>query len=162
MNGWTYQLAKVKPFRDLLRRAAVNSGALAAASLYQEALTMMNVSQRQVPVRWGILRSTGHVYPPVKRGAAIEVTLAYGGPAAPYAWMQHENLELRHDEPTKGKYLEDPVLDRARDFERALARRMAYLFATNAVLDSNIPTEHWHGPPAQGPRARRSTRRPQG
>jgi hypothetical protein len=161
-SGWTYQLTGIKPFREILRRAGLNSGALAASALYQEALRMMAVSQRQVPVRYGILRSTGHVYPPQQRGAAIEVTLAYGGPAAPYAWVQHENLDLNHDDPTKAKYLEDPVVAQAQTFSAALARRMAYLWSQNAVLGSQWPTEHWHGPPGGrgAPRTRRSTIRP--
>lgn len=157
---WELQMATMKKLKDTLREAGKRSGALAAASLYQEGLRIMAVSQRQVPVRWGVLRSTGTVFPPVRRGAAIEVVLAYGGPAAPYAWIQHEKLGLKHDEPTKAKYLEDPVLDAKRDFELALARRMSFLFNTYQVLNTQWPTEHWKGPaPMSRPRQRRSPRR---
>lgn len=158
---WSVVLEGVPQLRDILRRAGVNSGALAAAALYQEGLKIMNVSQRQVPVRYGVLRSTGHVYPPVRRGTAIEVVLAYGGPAAPYAWLQHEKMGLRHDSPTKAKYLEDPVYDYASRFEAALHNRMGYLFSTSQVLGSQWSTEEWHGPVARGRplRSRRSPRR---
>lgn len=159
---WTVRLAGVPAFRDILRRAAVNSGALAAAGLWQEGLVIMNASQRQVPVRWGILRSTGTVHAPVKRGSGVEVLLTYGGPAAPYAWVQHEKLNLRHDAPTKAKYLEDPVLEAEQSFEANLHRRMGYLFASNAVLGSEWPTvADWKGPPpSRRARTRRSPRRP--
>lgn len=159
---WSMVLAGVPAFRNILRRAGVNSGALAATGLYQEGLKIMNRSQREVPVRMGILRSTGHVYPPQRRGSSIEVTLAYGGPAAPYAWIQHERLNLRHDSPTKAKYLEGPVLAYGPSFENALARRMQYLFSTAQVLGSAWPSEHWHAPEPSTRRARsrRSPRRP--
>ena len=121
----------------------------------------MNVSQREVPVKWGVLRSTGTVFPPQRRGAAIEVVLAYGGPAAPYAWIQHEKLSLKHDEPTKAKYLEDPVYAAKPTFEQQLARRMSWLFSTYQVMGTQWPTEYWRGPPPlRNPRQRRSTRRP--
>lgn len=164
--SFTWQMATVRAFRELLQSADERAAILAAAGLYQEGLKMMAVSQRQVPVRWGVLRSTGHVYPPVQRGKAVEVVLAYGGPAAPYAWVQHENLSLNHDDPTKAKYLEDPVLDRRETFAADLHRRMGWLFAqgfTRGIEPEQWPTEHWHGPPpSRSVRQRRSPRRPQG
>jgi hypothetical protein len=45
-----------------------------------------------VPVREGILRSTGRVKGP-DRG---EVEISFGGAAAPYALVQHERLDFRH------------------------------------------------------------------
>lgn len=163
---FTWQMATINAFRELLRSADERAAMLAAAGLYQEALKMMAVSQRQVPVRWGVLRSTGHVYPPQQRGKAVEVVLAYGGPAAPYAWVQHEKLELRHDAPTKAKYLEDPVMDRKDTFARDLHRRMGWLFAQGfgqSFSGDEWPTQHWWGPPpSRSGRQRRSPRRPQG
>jgi len=47
---------------------------------------------RGVPVRKGVLRSTGRVEGPKND----EVTLSFGGAAAPYALEQHENLSLHH------------------------------------------------------------------
>ncbi len=160
-------MSGMRELRDIITEAGDQAALLAASALYQEGLKMMAVSQRQVPVRTGVLRSTGHVYPPVQRGRAVEVMLAYGGPAAPYAWMQHENLDISHDEPTKAKYLEDPVMDRRAEFENAVNRRMRYIFALATQQGVGVegiswPTEHWNGPPAlKRPRQRRSTRRPQ-
>ena len=156
---WTIRLAGVPAFRDILRRAGANSGALAATALWQEGLKIMNVSQREVPVRWGILRSTGTVHSPTRRGTNVEVVLSYGGPAAPYAWVQHEKLSLRHDAPTKAKYLQDPVLEQETSFQTAMERRMGYLFQTNQVLGSAWPVvEDWRGPPPNR-RMRRASRR---
>jgi hypothetical protein len=156
-SSWTVKLSGIGPFRDILRRATVNSGALAAAGLWQEGLKIMNSSQREVPVRWGILRSTGTVHAPVRRGSGVEVLLTYGGPAAPYAWVQHERLHLRHDAPTKAKYLEDPVLSAGPSFENSLHRRMAFLFESGQVVGTSWPAvDDWRGPP---PSARRTTRR---
>lgn len=45
-----------------------------------------------VPVDTGALRSTGRVEGP----AAGVVTLSFGGPAAPYALVQHETIGLKH------------------------------------------------------------------
>lgn len=45
-----------------------------------------------VPVDEGTLRSTGRVTGPV----ANRVRLSFGGAAAPYAVIQHEDLELSH------------------------------------------------------------------
>jgi hypothetical protein len=158
----TIELAGVPFLRDILRKAAANSGALLAAALYQEGLKMMNDSQREVPVRLGVLRSTGTVHAPVRRGSSsVEVLLTYGGPSAPYAWIQHERLHLRHDRGQKAKYLEDPVMARESSFEQALRRRAEFLFSTYQVL-GGWPVGEWHGPPASPARrtSRRSTRRP--
>lgn len=163
---FTWQMSGMRELRDIILEAGPSASLLAATALYQEGLKMMAVSQRQVPVRWGILRSTGHVYPPTQRGRAVEVVLAYGGPAAPYAWVQHENLDLRHDEPTKAKYLEDPVMDRRDAFADAVNKRMRFIFESareQGVEISRIswPTDHWQGPPPmRQARQRRSPRRP--
>jgi hypothetical protein len=158
-NAITIELAGVPVVRDILRRAALNSGALAGAALYQEGLKMMAVSQRQVPVRLGVLRSTGTVHAPQRRGSSsIEVLLTYGGPAAPYAWVQHERLHLRHDAPTKAKYLEDPVLAASDSFERGLRNRMQFLFDRYDVL--GWPGETWRGPAPRSTTRRTSRRSP--
>lgn len=160
-RSFTIQLAKVSAFRKILRDAGAQSGALAATALYQEGLKIMARSQREVPVRWGVLRSTGTVHPPQRRGTGVEVLLTYGGPAAPYAWIQHERIGLRHDAPTKAKYLEDPVLNYERQFEHALAQRMSWLFSTSQVLGSTWPSETWRGPaPRTTPRRGRQRRSP--
>lgn len=52
---------------------------------------MTTSKEEYVPVDQGTLRSTGHVEPPSVSGASAEITMGYGGPAAPYAIAAHEN-----------------------------------------------------------------------
>jgi len=77
-------------------------------ALYREGLRIIAASRREVPVRDGILRSTWHVeLPQVASSGETVVELGYGGPSAPYALRQHEELSYRHT-VGKAKYLEDP------------------------------------------------------
>lgn len=68
---------------------------------------IMASSKLEVPVDEGVLRASGHVEPPRRTGSTVTVLLGYGGPAAPYALEQHENLRFRH-KVGKAKYLENP------------------------------------------------------
>ena len=86
-------------------------------SLRGEGEQIMTRSKRDfVPVDQGILRSTGHVTGGSPRdtlgrfSGKTDVTLAYGGPAAPYAIVQHERLDFRHT-VGEAKYLERPAMD---------------------------------------------------
>jgi len=68
------------------------------------------------------------VQPPSVTGSSVEILLGYGGAASAYALYQHENLDLRHPDPTnphsdpkgQAKYLETPV----RDQTKGLAGRL--------------------------------------
>jgi hypothetical protein len=86
--------------------------------LYEEAEIVMAASKRLVPVDTGTLRSTGHVRRPISGAHGISVTMGYGGPAAPYALVQHEE----HHE--KKKYLETPFLAAMRGISARLAKRI--------------------------------------
>lgn len=80
----------------------------AAASLFKRANVIMTVSKRDfVPVKWGILRGTGIVFPAEFRRGFLSVELAYGGPAAPYAVTQHE-VKMAH-KVGEWKYLQTPM-----------------------------------------------------
>ena len=68
----------------------------------------MGQSKDIVPVRFGVLRSSGKVDLPQKIAGIIKVILSYGGAAAGYAIYVHENLTARHKPPTRAKYLEEP------------------------------------------------------
>lgn len=82
----------------------------AARSLFQQGQVIMGASKRLVPVDTGALRSTGTVERPVIKRGDVSVTLAFGGPAEPYAAAVHENLNARHP-VGQAKYLEQPVLE---------------------------------------------------
>lgn len=93
-----------------------------AAALYQEAESIMTAAKDgYIPIKTGALRRSAHVVPPKIQGSKITVTLAAGGPSAPYAYKVHEAP------PTwgqgKNKYLEKPVLAAKRGFGKRLAAR---------------------------------------
>jgi len=88
-------------------------------SLYGTANKIFNESQMQVPVRRGILRSTGFVAPPALQGnGQLAVRISYGGASAPYAYDQHYNLAYRHAPGRKALYLSDPVYAATPNLER--------------------------------------------
>ena len=61
-------------------------------TLFMEAEGIMAESKEKfVPVMTGALRGSGFVEPPKVQGGNMSVTLGYGGPAAPYAVVVHEN-----------------------------------------------------------------------
>ncbi len=63
-----------------------------ASSLYLSASDIMYVSKSvYCPVDTGTLRNSGRVNLPVIQDTKVEVSLGYGGPAAPYALAVHEN-----------------------------------------------------------------------
>jgi len=121
-----------------LQRAAAQIRDKVAAALYREAERVMTKSKRDhVPVDTGTLRASGHVEQPVRKGRNVSVTLAFGGPAAPYALAVHEHLS-RHSPPSwqhghvtfspagRGpKYLERPLLAAVPGLAKRLAEDIA-------------------------------------
>lgn len=98
---------------DKLQRLLIQGGREAAKTagraIHDEALEAFAESQRQVPRDTGTLAGSGNVTSPFLEGNAVVVEIGYGGAAAPYALIVHEDLEARHDAGKKAKYLEDPV-----------------------------------------------------
>lgn len=76
--------------------------------LANTSILIFNESQRQVPVRYGVLKGSGHVTEPEINGNDVEIAISYGGAATEYATFVHENLVAQHKPPTKAKFLEDP------------------------------------------------------
>lgn len=107
-----------------LKQAETEAVQATAAAMYQEGEQIMTRSKRTfVPVDTGVLRGTGHVEEPVIQGGSIEVTMGYGGPAAPYALRQHEDLTFNHP-VGQAKYLERPALEAVRGMAGRLAERI--------------------------------------
>ena len=104
-------------------------------ALYAEALLIMAQAKRLVPVRFGILRASGHVLVPKTHGEHVEVEMGFGGPAGignqgesnrenvGYALPVHENLTARHT-VGQAKYLEHPTLAAITGLEGRLAVRI--------------------------------------
>jgi hypothetical protein len=110
-----------------LRAAAdwpLSGPARVAVVLRQIAETVMTAAKRDyVPVATGALRASGFVEDatPLPTGAAI--SFGFGGPAAPYAAIVHENLTATHT-VGQAKYLETPL--------RAHVQGMAAVLAQHA------------------------------
>lgn len=106
-----------------------------ASAIYAEALGVMAKSQREVPVRYGILRASGMVYPPNVTSETADVTMGYGGAASGYAVIVHERRwyrdktgtlrMVRHDRPTKAGFLVDPFNQALPRIPGRIARRIA-------------------------------------
>lgn len=92
-------------------------------ALYREAEGIMADSKEHyVPVDLGVLRDSGFVeLPKIDRGRGVSVAIGYGGAAADYAAVQHEDLTLNHPNGGEAKFLEKPLLLAA----EGLAERVA-------------------------------------
>lgn len=126
-------MAEIIKGSDLLRATLLALGdrsrKAAAAALHQEHEEIMTEAKRETPVDTGALRSSGHVNPPEIKGDVVVSEGGFGGPAAPYAVIVHERLDVNHPNG-KAKFYEDP-LNRARNgMEGRLAERMKKAMAT--------------------------------
>lgn len=77
--------------------------------LYKEGAKIFEESQDEVPVDTNALRTSGNLGFPQFEGQSVVVEISYGGAAADYAMIVHEDLEARHRDGKKAKYLEDPA-----------------------------------------------------
>lgn len=70
-------------------------------------------SMRRVPVDLGVLRASHYVTEPEMDGGEVHVVVGCGGgPAKPYAIVQHERLDYRHGEG-EAKFLENASREEA-------------------------------------------------
>lgn len=91
-----------------LKSLGVTIGPAAGNALRAEAELIMTEAKRRTPVLTGALRASGHVTGPDVEAQAV--TLAFDGPAAPYAVVVHENIAARHV-TGEAKFLERPLLE---------------------------------------------------
>jgi hypothetical protein len=84
-----------------------------AEGLYEAGEKIMGESQKSenVPVKTGLLRSTGHVIPPQMTATGrIAVILGYGSPVCKYAVVQHEG-KFNHPGGGRRHFLLIPTLE---------------------------------------------------
>lgn len=84
-------------------------------ALWNEANDIMRAAKILTPVDTGVLKGSGHVPLPEDSGHEVTVTMGFGGAAAAYAEVQHEELSYYHDPPTQAKYLEQPFYEAVQD-----------------------------------------------
>lgn len=108
-----FEITNLGQFQQSLRFAGRQAVPAAAAALTEEAERIMGVAKARTPVDTGALRGSGHVQAPVVALGRVGVTLAFGGAAAPYAVIVHEDLTARHV-VGQAKFLESAMLDAQR------------------------------------------------
>lgn len=116
MGTFDLQAALDATERDFAREAG--------AALREEAEIEMTEAKRRTPVLTGALRASGHVTGPTAAADGVEVKLAFGGPAAPYALAVHENMEAFHANG-EAKFLERTLNESVPHMAGRLARRIA-------------------------------------
>jgi len=120
------QILNLSGLQGLMKKLAAlgaKAETIAGAAIYQEAERIMAKSKHETPVDLGNLRATGVVSEPEIRGNHVVVTLGFGGPAAPYAIVQHERLDFVH-KVGKAKFLEGPTLEAVAGMEARLGNRI--------------------------------------
>lgn len=108
---------------DVVRKQMARMDDILANSLTEEAETIRARSMEIVPVDQGVLRASAmELGLPIDRGegGGPRVTIGYGGAAASYALIQHENPDFRHTEGRTWKYLEKPFNEALEGMEQRL------------------------------------------
>ena len=96
-----FKLNGTKQMRARLQQIAKQFPTKVMGALYVEANIILTESKRRCPVApdGGILRSSGVVHKPVRKGSGFSITLSYGGAAQAYALAVHEHLS-EHSPPS--------------------------------------------------------------
>jgi len=89
-------------------------------ALYREGAAIFEESQDEVPLDTGNLRASGKLGFPKIEGKDVVVEISYGGAAADYALVVHEDLEMNFRNGKKAKYLEDPARRRIKGMDGRL------------------------------------------
>jgi hypothetical protein len=143
----------------ILRDAKQNGQRAADAGRYAVGLTILARAIPITPKKWGVLRGSGYVTHP----ANGVVTVGFGGPAAAYAWVQHERMDFKHTEGGP-KYLENAVNAVAPQAANIFGRIVEKSLLENAPLPplGGAPSTPWEGPTspnrARGTKARKMVR----
>ncbi len=117
------EVTGINELKRILKNADIKIRMAANQEIHKIATEILNESRALVPFADGILSGSGHL----KGGGAgsnlvMSQTVEYGGPAAPYALIQHEDLDYFHPAKDRGgtstgipgrnraaKYLEMPA-----------------------------------------------------
>ena len=117
------KITGINELKRILKTADFKIRMAANVEIHKIASAILSESKALVPFQDGILRGSAHLK---AGGAASKVvmsqTVEYGGPAAPYALIQHEDLDYFHPAKARGgtstgipgqsraaKYLEIPA-----------------------------------------------------
>ncbi len=92
-------------------------------ALYIETEIEVTEVKRRTPVDTGELRASIHQKGPVREWRKISTLIVAGGPAAPYAYRVHEDLEAFHT-VGQAKYIESVILESRAFLGQRLANRI--------------------------------------
>ena len=109
-----------KVFKELAADANISL----AAALFASAQDVANKADNLVPVDEGILKASQSITPPRAMSKNPTARITYGGPAAPYAVVQHERLDYDHPKGGQAKYLEEPFLEEVNAWPSRFAGRI--------------------------------------
>ena len=89
-------------------------------------------SQVLVPVNTGALKASGEVVHETASmdGSFVGSYVTYGNDAVDYAVKVHEDLEMRHTDPTRAKYLEIPLNQNKAILENLIRSRLQVILAS--------------------------------
>ena len=91
------KITGINELKNILKTADFKIRMAANQEIHKIASAILSESKALVPFQDGILRGSAHLK---AKGAASKVvmtqTVEYGGPAAPYALIQHEDLDYFH------------------------------------------------------------------
>lgn len=104
------QVLGTREAKRMMRRFSAQMPKLLAGAMYRRGEEIMTEAKRIVPHKTGVLQDSGHVVPPDLSKRRPVVVLGFGGPAIPYAEVQHETLEFSHRPGRQAKYLIVPAL----------------------------------------------------
>jgi len=136
----------IEDLRRLLEKGNKKVTQAARLAVLDAATEVADKSDNLVPEDSSDLRDSQMVKPPGLSGNNPTAEITFGGPAAPYAVEQHENLDLWHPPRAPGnkdghigtgptapgsvgspKYLEWPLLEMAKTFDRRIIKTVKRL-----------------------------------
>ena len=126
MANWKVELEGMDKLQKMLKVGGTQATTALARAVYTEANKIFFDSQAQVPIDTGALRASGIVTKPYISGNTVTVEIGYGGAAAPYAAIVHEDLEANH-EVGKAKFLEDPLTQAIPELGKSVANSVEQL-----------------------------------
>lgn len=94
-----------------------------AAALRAEAEIEMAEAKRRTPVDTGVLRGSGYVDDPTLRLNVHRIEVGFGGAAAEYAVVVHEDMDAFHP-VGQAKYLESVLKESAPYLAERIGRRI--------------------------------------
>lgn len=147
------EIEGIEAMKVTLQKVTERGMNAAKAAVYLEANNVMAEALPLTPKDYGALRSSGYVTMPEDTPV---VEMGFGGPAADYAVVMHEDPKMNYTTAGTGtKYLEHAIDRRRAGFEQNLGALYQAAFDQNAgASQTNTPTDPWQGPPAEAPKSR--------